>query len=144
MATSVESQELLKVFPGLYEFVITGPPSTAAQHYNCVGWTANPQNPHHRWPPDIMPHLDPMAAMDAFYATRQLFPDPNEPDVNCTGPVVALYADGAMPKHVALRRPDFPGWWESKLGQWFRIVHRRADLEGLKYGRVVAFYWRKS
>jgi len=53
---------------------------------------------------------------------------------------VAIYCDAAgFPTHAA--KQLIGDWWESKLGQWERVVHKGTGaLEGTAYGKVCRCY----
>ena len=129
---SPEASALRGLFPSLGEFAITGEPSAA---YNCVAWTLGER----RW----IEAGKSIAQVDRFYASRAFrivsAPVPGEQ-------VVAAFATVRRFTHVALQLeddPDWPDWWESKLGQSWRIVHRLHELEGSRYGTVVRFYAKR-
>lgn len=51
------------------------------------------------------------------------------------GPGIAAMTHGSR-----VTTSGMAGLWESKLGQWFRITHGRAELTGVSYGRVVTSF----
>jgi hypothetical protein len=125
-----EVSRLRRLFPSLGEFAITGPPDVA---YNCVGWTVG----EHRW---IEPGKN-LADVDRFYLARAF----RVVMVHPVGEqVVAAFAREGRFTHASLRLESDPEWWESKLGQSWRVVHRLGGLEGNRYGRVVRFYAKRK
>ncbi len=54
---------------------------------------------------------------------------------------IALYCIDGEPKHSVKEIID-DSWWESKLGQGIRIIHRLEQLEGNSYGKICRCYSR--
>ena len=54
---------------------------------------------------------------------------------------VVIYVKGVAPTHAA--RQLSSGWWTSKLGREWDIVHKRVeDVEGAVYGQAAQFMRR--
>ena len=122
-------------FPFLKRFSITG---EADPSYDCVSFTVMPHAPTKLWPSPALVEVGGFEALDVFYRQRnfcRLDSVPNDHEVTC----VAVFGLDDKPTHVALR-DRHAEWWESKLGAGIRILHRLAELEGGRYGRIVAYY----
>ena len=139
--TAAETAFLKGHFPRLADYSVT---SVADLGYNCIGWAQNPAFPVKIWPPRFYPGQDPSALFDRFFSDLGLKRTGDRPTLEFAGTVVALYATAAGPQHAARRDAGFPGWWESKLGDYVRVMHKLEELEGGTYGDVVAFYTRRD
>lgn len=133
--TDLESSDYQRAFPSLKGFSITG---EADPSYDCVSFTVTPHAPARLQPSPALVELGGFEALDVFYRDRnfcRLDSVPNDHDVTC----VAVFGLDDKPTHVALR-DGHSEWWESKLGTGARILHRLAELEGARYGRIVSYY----
>jgi hypothetical protein len=138
---SVIRARLLVEFPRLVDYSITDGINPG---YNCIGWTENPGWPRKIWPPRWYPNEDPLVVMDRFYASLGMTRGASlDVPIDKEFTVVALYGDAKGPQHAALRDAADPDWWESKLGDMWRVMHQLAQLEGGFYGDVVAIYSRR-
>jgi hypothetical protein len=133
--TDLEFSDYQLAFPALQSFSITGESDPS---YDCVSFTVTPHAPTRLRPSQALVELGGFEALDVFYRERtfcRLGSVPNDHDVTC----VAVFGLDGKPTHVALR-DRHAEWWESKLGTGARILHRLAELEGGRYGRIVAYY----
>lgn len=122
--TGEERIILEAVFPKLSSWRVTGSPNKA---YNCISWSVGLTR---RWtsPSELGPNAD------RFYRVAGLVAAPVKGRAD-----VALWADSDGALTHASRHVWGP-WWESKIGESARILHRLDDLENHVYGRVVKFY----
>ena len=93
--------------------------------YNCISWTLGATD---SW---VNP-TQTVGGMDKLYGSY------GYSVVSEDKAQIALFVKSGVPQHGAVNVSG--GWYESKLGQWYRIVHRLNDLEGETYGTVEKFY----
>lgn len=133
--TEAEVREYQVAFPFLTRFSVTG---EADASYDCVSFTVTPDEPRMLRPTEGLVALGGFDALELFYRRRNFSPVEAVPsDLGTT--CVALFGIGDKPTHVALR-DRHTEWWESKLGTGVRILHPLPDLEGGRYGHVMAYY----
>jgi hypothetical protein len=118
--------------------------SPADVRYNCFAWafgvTAQWWDPRHIWPEGCPRELSIKAFMETFGALGY---EPCGDGRRQKGwEKIALYAKGDEPTHAA--RQLTSGRWTSKLGKNIDIEHRVRDLEGPCYGKVVAYFSRRT
>jgi len=120
--TVLETIQLKQVFPNLGEFRITGEPTS---NYNCIAWTLGKTG---SWinPTQTVSGMDNLYASHGFKVTSE------------SQGQVALFVKDGQPQHGAVRISG--DWYESKLGQSYRIVHKLQDLEGDIYGKAERYY----
>jgi hypothetical protein len=127
--------------------------SPASEKYNCIAWAYGishiPMWPDPQcvtlgicyWPPEIPCKNSIEAFVDLFKSIGyvQCNDDSFEPGFE----KIAIYADGAEPKHAARQLRN--GKWTSKLGSNIDIEHDTPNcLTGPVYGNVVLFMKRKN
>lgn len=134
--TAGEFAQMQGLFPGLTQanVLITAEPTSV---YNCIAFSLLITN---AWinPPQ------PLAPFQAYYNTRghaTLATGSGAAQIDgwatpVSGPSIATMTHGSR----VTTNGSMPGRWESKLGQWFRITHGRAELTGNTYGRVVTSF----
>ena len=136
--------ELEAKFPALAE---GGYEQTSKQDptYNCIGHAVGEDDTWWEpvasmyWPRRV-PRNYSLAALQAAVATVGYASCATE-DLERDIEKIALFAnDAGEYKHVARQLPD--GAWTSKLGGQEDIRHQLRQLEGVEFGRVVAFMSR--
>jgi hypothetical protein len=129
------------LFPKLINYIPTSPKTTL---YNCLAWALG-DSQRWWWPtqrrgvywPAGMRCDNSIEAFDEFFVgggasivTEQSFE---------SGFIkVALFAMGAVPKHVSRQLAN--GMWTSKMGSSLDISHSLLDVEGPEYGDLVRIY----
>jgi hypothetical protein len=134
--TAMEWNQLSATFPGLTQasVFITDEPTPV---YNCIAFSLGITT---AWinPPQ------PLATFQGFYNGAPY----NHPTL-ASGSANAGIDGWALPAigpnintmtHGSKVSSAKPGLWESKLGQWFRITHGRAEVTGNQYGRTVTSF----
>jgi len=128
--------QLSAVFPGLNRanVFITDEPTPV---YNCIAFSLGLTNV---WinPPQ------PLSAFQALY-NNPPYNHPTLPAASGSASIDGWATPAVGPTitqmtHGSRTSAAKPGLWESKLGQWFRITHGRAELTGTSYGRIVTSF----
>ena len=136
--------QVSSIFPNLQpgEFYETSPKT---EDYNCIAWAADDQDrwwwpdPNNYWPQEVLRVVILDAFIEAFRGLRY------EPCMDGSleegFEKVVIYVKGVAPTHAA--RQLSSGWWTSKLGREWDIVHKRVeDVEGAVYGQAAQFMRR--
>lgn len=144
---NTESNRILVMgaFPQLREenFVISSP---VDREYNCIAWACGVNNRWYdiregldgvEWPCSI--RSESIVALETLFRERG-YSSSTSSEFELDKRKVALYVsnDGKW-KHAALqtRDKDYLGWWKSKLGPQFDIIHRTPEcVAGSSYGDV--------
>lgn len=135
------------LFPALSNtsFAITSPQSI---EYNCFAWAINEF--HRRWDPDPwdiyywpdnIPRLLTLDNLLTAYRTVG-FGISHHGTLENGFEKIAIYVNSSgIPTHAARQLES--GKWTSKLGDFEDVEHSLEGLEGLAYGKVVAFLKRE-
>ena len=127
--TSAEKKRFKKYFPKLdvNKALVSG---AATRKYNCIAWTVGVTT---RW---IWPGSN-LSDFDKFYKSKGFIRASN-------GPVAAWGHKKTDMTHGCISGAGHGRRWESKCGSDLRIQHGLDELVGASYGRVIAFYKKRS
>jgi hypothetical protein len=112
--------------------VVTDEPT---ERYNCLAWTLGITTSW-IWPWGSRPATK--AEFDALYRSYGFSPA-------TAGPIAAFGLSQVAMQHGSISGPGHGPRWESKAGNWLRIQHGLAEMEGgTVYGDVRGFYSRSN
>jgi hypothetical protein len=139
-----EYRELFKDFPLLdsypFRFHKT---SEKTPVYNCIAWALR-DSKRFWWPiggywPHDCPRQTTIDAFERAFASQGYCRCENG-QLESNVEKIALFAKESKPTHAARQLPS--GRWTSKLGQNIDIEHDVSDVQGPRYGMIVAYFRR--
>lgn len=136
--------DFFRAFPRLKKspppFNVTSPDTW---RYNCIAWAVGdinrwwwPAHPDAYWPNGCLEEVT-ILAFERMFATLGYEPC-NIGRRESGYEKIVLYALKDQPTHAARQLKN--GRWTSKLGKNVDIEHKVRDLEGPRYGKVVAYF----